>query len=63
MTEKLAKTMRDNPAMRWGVLILTSMVMFFNYYFYDALSPLKDLMQTNLGFSSTDYGLFMSAYS
>jgi MFS family permease len=37
--------------------------MFFNYYFYDALSPLKDLMQTNLGFSSTDYGLFMSAYS
>ncbi|MDA3866922.1 MAG: MFS transporter [Salinivirgaceae bacterium] len=63
MTEKLTKTMRDNPAMRWGVLILTSMVMFFNYYFYDALSPLKDLMQTNLGFSSTDYGLFMSAYS
>jgi nitrate/nitrite transporter NarK len=37
--------------------------MFFNYYFYDALSPLKDLMQENLGFSSSDYGTFMSAYS
>lgn len=63
MTEKIQKTMRDNPVLRWGVLLLTSMVMFFNYYFYDALSPLKDLMQTNLGFSSSDYGTFMSAYS
>jgi len=49
--------------MRWLVLVLTSAVMFFNYYFYDALSPLKDLMQENLGFSSSEYGTFMSAYS
>ncbi|WP_462281512.1 MFS transporter [Salinivirga cyanobacteriivorans] len=63
MKEKIHKTMRDNPALRWGVLLLSSLVMFFNYYFYDALSPLKDLMQTNLGFSSSDYGAFMSAYS
>src|SRR6056297_4346347 len=56
-------TLKDIPFMRWAVLILSSAVMFFNYYFYDALSPLKDLMQTNLGFSSSDYGAFMSAYS
>lgn len=56
-------TLKDIPIMRWAVLILSSAVMFFNYYFYDALSPLKDLMQENLGFSSSDYGTFMSAYS
>src|SRR6056297_2779603 len=56
-------TLKDIPFMRWAVLILTSAVMFFNYYFYDALSPLKDLMQESLGFSSSEYGTFMSAYS
>ena len=57
------RTLKDSVFMRWLVLILTSAVMFFNYYFYDALSPLKDLMQENLGFSSSEYGTFMSAYS
>ncbi|MFW5943969.1 MAG: MFS transporter [Bacteroidota bacterium] len=57
------RTLKDSVFMRWMVLFLTSAVMFFNYYFYDALSPLKDLMQENLGFSSSDYGTFMSAYS
>ncbi len=57
------KTLKDSPFARWLVLLLTSAVMFFNYYFYDALSPLKDLMQENLGFTSSEYGTFMSAYS
>ncbi|MDA3780704.1 MAG: MFS transporter, partial [Bacteroidales bacterium] len=57
------RTIKDSPIARWSVLLLASIVMFFNYYFYDALSPLKDLMQSNLGFSSSDYGVFMSAYS
>lgn len=61
--EQVKRTLKDSPIMRWMVLILSSAVMFFNYYFYDALSPLKDLMQENLGFTSSDYGLFMSAYS
>lgn len=61
--EQVKRTLKDYPFMRWAVLILSSAVMFFNYYFYDALSPLKDLMQENLGFSSSDYGTFMSAYS
>lgn len=61
--EKVKKTLKDNPIMRWVVLFVASAVMFMNYYFYDALSPLKDLMMINLGFSSSDYGAFMSAYS
>ncbi len=53
----------DSPAARWGIMLLVSLAMATNYYFYDALSPLKDLMHTKLGFSSSDYGLFMGAYS
>ena len=56
-------TIKDRPALRWLVLFLSSAVMFFNYYFYDALSPLKDLMQQNLQFTSSDYGFFVAAYS
>jgi MFS family permease len=56
-------TIRDSAPMRWSVLVLVSVVMFMNYYFYDALSPLKDLMQSELGFTSADYGFFTSAYS
>ena len=56
-------TIRDSAVARWGVLVLVSVVMFMNYYFYDALSPLKDLMQSELGFTSADYGFFTSAYS
>ncbi len=57
------RTIKDSATARWLVLFLASAIMFTNYYFYDALSPLKDLMQKRLGFSSSDYGLFMSAYS
>ena len=44
-------------------MLMVSVTMATNYYFYDALSPLKDLMHLKLGFSSTDYGVFVSAYS
>lgn len=48
---------------RWTVLFFISITMFANYYFYDALSPLKSLLQEKLLWSSTDYGVFMSTYS
>lgn len=44
-------------------MLLVSFTMATNYYFYDALSPLKFLMERELGFSSTDYGFFTAAYS
>ncbi len=58
-----AKTLRDSVTMRWLVLLLASSVMFMNYYFYDAPNTLKDLLQSELGWSSADYGIFTSAYS
>ena len=60
---QIKRSLRDSKLARWWVLFVASAIMFMNYYFYDALSPLKDLMTINLGFSSSDYGIFMSAYS
>jgi nitrate/nitrite transporter NarK len=57
------KKLTDLKFARWGVLLLASFTMATNYYFYDALAPLQDLMRLNLGFSSSDYGMFISAYS
>ncbi len=37
--------------------------MFGNYYFYDALSPLADVLQKQLGFSDKNIGLLNSFYS
>ncbi len=58
-----SQSLRENKTLRWSILLLLSFVMAANYYFYDALSPLKQKMGEILGFSSTDYGFFIAAYS
>ncbi len=55
--------LNDSAPLRWGIMLLVSFTMATNYYFYDALSPLKFLMERELGFSSSDYGFFQAAYS
>src|SRR5215471_17486244 len=48
---------------RWLVLIVLSLAMFGNYYFYDALEPLAKLLQDQLHFSPENIGLLQAAYS
>jgi MFS family permease len=48
---------------RWMVLVFVSLAMFGNYYFYDALSPLADILQKQLGFTDQQIGLLNSFYS
>jgi MFS family permease len=54
---------RPTPAQRWTALLLVSFAMFGNYYIYDALGPVVDLMRSQLGFSFAQVGLFYTAYS
>jgi len=61
--EQIKKALNESALIRWLVLLLVSISMAANYYFYDALSPLKQYMGEYLGFSSADYGIFISAYS
>lgn len=63
MVAKIKKKLNESKTARWVVLIVASFAMATNYYFYDALAPLADLIRMNLGFSSTEYGFFISAYS
>ena len=61
MTEKL-KT-QPSAIIRWGVLLLISLAMFGNYYIYDSISPLADLLKTQLNFSDSNIGLLNAIYS
>jgi MFS family permease len=50
-------------AFRWTVLVLISLAMFGNYYIYDAISPLADLLALQLGFTDSNIGLLQAIYS
>ena len=51
------------PSVRWLVLLFTSLAMFGNYYVYDSIAPLADMLQSQLGFSSTQVGTLNAIYS
>jgi MFS family permease len=51
------------PAVRWGVLVFMSLAMFGNYYVYDSIAPLADILREQLGFSSTQVGSLNAIYS
>lgn len=51
------------PAVRWGVLVFLSIAMFGNYYVYDSIAPLADILREQLGFSSTQIGTLNAIYS
>ena len=51
------------PVWRWAVLVAISVAMFGNYYVYDAVGPVADLLQRDLGFSSTQVGTLNAIYS
>lgn len=55
-------TEHQKKFIRWGLLLLVSFVIAANYYAYDAMSSIKSVLQTELGISSTDYGLIVSFY-
>jgi len=50
-------------AVRWGVLVCVSVAMFGNYYVYDSIAPLADILRTQLGFSSSQVGTLNAVYS
>lgn len=48
---------------RWSVLVVISLAMFGNYYVYDAISPIADLLKSQLGFSDRSIGTLNAIYS
>ena len=48
---------------RWAVLFFVSVAMFGNYYVYDSIAPLADVLKEQLGFSDTNIGTLNAIYS
>lgn len=61
MSEKVNKLMNDSFIARWSVLILVAAMMFFAYMFVDVMSPLKSLVETNLGWNSGVFGKYAAS--
>jgi len=61
----MPEAVRPEPSKvyRWMVLLVVSIAMFGNYYVYDALSPLADVLKQQLGFSDSNIGLLQAIYS
>lgn len=55
------KLLNDSPVARWSVLVLVALMMFFAYMFVDVMSPLKSLVETNLGWNSGVFGKYAAS--
>jgi MFS family permease len=64
MTEPESPIRPEPPrTYRWVVLVVISLAMFGNYYVYDSISPLADVLKAQLGFSDANIGLLNAIYS
>ncbi len=61
--EQIRSALKESARVRWSILLLIASVQAANYYFYDALSPLKRLMEESFNITSSNYGLLVAAYS
>jgi MFS family permease len=62
MVEAIRKTLRESKAARWTALAVVSFTMLCGYYLADVMAPLKPLLESQKGWTSTEYGFFTSAY-
>ena len=56
MADLTKKTLRDSAGMRWTALLLLALAMFCAYIFMDILSPVQDMVQSQLGWTKTHFG-------
>ena len=62
MSATLQQSLRDSKGARWTALIIVSFMMLCGYYFTDVMAPLKGLLENQLHWTSSDFGLFTSGY-
>jgi MFS family permease len=62
MTQSIKRSLRESKAARWTALGVVAFTMFCGYYLQDALSPLKPMLEREMGWDSSDFGIFRFAY-
>lgn len=63
MAESIAAKPSPPPLYRWLVLFFISLAMFGNYYVYDSIAPIADILKSQLGFTDENIGSLYSVYS
>jgi predicted MFS family arabinose efflux permease len=63
MTQTIHRSLRDSKAARWTALLIVSFAMLCGYYVCDVMSPLKPMIEQQLGWTSSEYGFFTGAYA
>ncbi len=58
MSQSVHTSIRDNATVRWVVLFLIALTMFFAYMFVDVLSPLKTMLEEQVHWDSRTFGLY-----
>jgi len=62
MTEKITQSLRESAAARWSALAVVSLTMLFGYFLADVMAPLKPMLESQIHWTSSEYGFFTSAY-
>ena len=62
MTKQLQQTLRDSNVARWTALVIVSFTMMWGYFLTDAMSPLMTMLEVEMDWSSSDFGIFNWAY-
>lgn len=63
MENQISAKPEPSALFRWIILVFVSLAMFGNYYIYDSISPLADLLVKQLNFSDSNIGLLQGIYS
>ncbi len=63
MENRISSKPEPGLAFRWAILFFVSLAMFGNYYIYDSISPLADLLSKQLKFTDANIGLLQGIYS
>ncbi len=57
------KRLNDSAAIRWSALGVVAFTMMAAYFVNDVVAPLKSILESDLGWSSREFGFFTGAYS
>lgn len=60
---EVIKSLKESKKARWIALIIVSLSMFGAYFFNYTLSPVKPMLESILGWNSTDFGIYTSSYT
>ena len=58
MTQTIQRKLNDSAVARWGAMVLIALMMLFAHMFVDVISPLKELIQIQRGWTSDVFGTY-----